>query len=72
MNWWKDSVDEYEKNHTPEDIKLPDFDSFRLAAMPLLRKVVPSLIGSEIVGVQPMIEIESIGTIFKMKYTYNI
>lgn len=70
MSWWKEVVDEFERDHKGEPdntVWIQPVPPLTTINLPLIRKVLPSLIAADIVSVQPMTE--PVG-IFKMKVTY--
>lgn len=58
-----------EESAQPGSVDTSSIAGFRKIMLPMIRRVIPGTIGTELVGVQPMTG--PVGLIYSMRYTYN-
>lgn len=46
----------------------PDLDNFRKIMMPMIRRIIPTVIANDIIGVQPIAPISDLSKIFSVRH----
>lgn len=64
-----DNREEQEADEIVRRLKAPPVQPIPRVIMPMIRRVIPDIIASEIIGVQPMVD--STAEIFTMKYKFD-